>query len=640
VYVTNISIQNLGPISSVSIAIRPGQAPKPIILVGANGAGKTVVLSLIADAMIEAKKLLGRSGFDEFDDITDDFRVAKGKYIKSGHDFSLSHIRFEADGVGLSHLELATHPRPDEFRKAYPDFQIEGHELVFSEQFRSPGAYCKQLRASRTLDVHLRKTVLLYFPPFRRERPAWLDKEVRGDLNTDQSMYGLWRNFIVQVNVIDQVLAWLCDLQLTRLSISYAEAILAEIYRARDPLVDTVQLIIPPGQQSSYEPEVKATILRRGEQDNSVRGLEQLSSGEMVVFSIFCAILRSAHYLFSSQNVKPSEISGVVLIDEIDLHLHIVLQREVLPKLIAMFPKVQLIIATHSPLFLLGMAAVDDEAVEIFDLSSNAAPISANDFSEFRVAYDAFLQRDHQFKFALDRLKGEVAAASRPLVVTEGKTDWKHLKAALSKLRVQGKFTLLDVQFLEYGSEIDMGDAKLMRMCEWFAHIPNQRKLIFMFDRDNSEVVSKMGGGGRANYKVWGNSVFSFCIPVPSHREDYKNISIESYYTDAAIHTIDPSTGRRLFYTNEIELVQRPDRKSDRGRDTVRVLSCPEAREELTKKIFDEGCEAIRDEKGLQLAHSKSVFADSVLNARPGFDGIDMTEFSRILHVIQEIDEL
>jgi predicted ATP-binding protein involved in virulence len=41
--------------------------------------------------------------------------------------------------------------------------------------------------------------------------------------------------------------------------------------------------------------------------------------------------------------------SGVVMIDEIDLHLHPKWQREIIPKLIAVFPNIQFIVTTHSP---------------------------------------------------------------------------------------------------------------------------------------------------------------------------------------------------------------------------------------------------------------------------------------------------
>lgn len=49
---------------------------------------------------------------------------------------------------------------------------------------------------------------------------------------------------------------------------------------------------------------------------------------------------------------NPADIEAVVLIDEIDLHLHPSLQRELVPRLRRALPKVQWIVTTHSPLVL------------------------------------------------------------------------------------------------------------------------------------------------------------------------------------------------------------------------------------------------------------------------------------------------
>lgn len=45
---------------------------------------------------------------------------------------------------------------------------------------------------------------------------------------------------------------------------------------------------------------------------------------------------------------RPHEASAVVLIDEIELHLHPAWQREVVPRLLATFPRCQLVATTHS----------------------------------------------------------------------------------------------------------------------------------------------------------------------------------------------------------------------------------------------------------------------------------------------------
>lgn len=57
-------------------------------------------------------------------------------------------------------------------------------------------------------------------------------------------------------------------------------------------------------------------------------------------------------------NVKdPSELSGIVIIDEIDLHLHPKLQKQLVGQFSKVFPKIQFIVSTHSPIPLLGAAS-------------------------------------------------------------------------------------------------------------------------------------------------------------------------------------------------------------------------------------------------------------------------------------------
>jgi predicted ATPase len=52
--------------------------------------------------------------------------------------------------------------------------------------------------------------------------------------------------------------------------------------------------------------------------------------------------------------VRPEEMTGIVLIDEIDLHLHPSWQRRIVPFLKRTFPKLQFVVTTHSPLVLTG----------------------------------------------------------------------------------------------------------------------------------------------------------------------------------------------------------------------------------------------------------------------------------------------
>lgn len=82
--------------------------------------------------------------------------------------------------------------------------------------------------------------------------------------------------------------------------------------------------------------------------DGQDLNLSQLSDGEQLSLGMVADI---AHRLVIANPglTKPLEGEGVVLIDEIELHLHPAWQRRIVPALEKTFPGIQFILTTHSP---------------------------------------------------------------------------------------------------------------------------------------------------------------------------------------------------------------------------------------------------------------------------------------------------
>ncbi len=76
--------------------------------------------------------------------------------------------------------------------------------------------------------------------------------------------------------------------------------------------------------------------------------IRQLSDGEKTLIMLVCDIARRLTIANPALENK-LEGEGVVMIDEIELHLHPAWQRNVLPALQATFPNIQFIVTTHSP---------------------------------------------------------------------------------------------------------------------------------------------------------------------------------------------------------------------------------------------------------------------------------------------------
>ncbi len=76
--------------------------------------------------------------------------------------------------------------------------------------------------------------------------------------------------------------------------------------------------------------------------------IEQLSDGEKCTIALLGDLSRRLALANPSLD-NPLEGKGIVLIDEIELHMHTQWQRKILPKLKEIFPNIQFLITTHSP---------------------------------------------------------------------------------------------------------------------------------------------------------------------------------------------------------------------------------------------------------------------------------------------------
>jgi len=80
--------------------------------------------------------------------------------------------------------------------------------------------------------------------------------------------------------------------------------------------------------------------------------VDSLSDGEKCLMALVGDLAR--RFAIANQNAKinPLEAQGIVLIDEVDLHLHPEWQRMIVPRMRETFPNCQFFFTTHSPLVL------------------------------------------------------------------------------------------------------------------------------------------------------------------------------------------------------------------------------------------------------------------------------------------------
>lgn len=105
------------------------------------------------------------------------------------------------------------------------------------------------------------------------------------------------------------------------------------------------------------DPKVEESPLRlRVNKGGESLYLDQLSDGERSLLAIVADLVRRLS-LANPEIADPLQGAGVVLIDEIELHLHPTWQRNVIEKMRNTFPNIQFIATTHSPFVIQSLRA-------------------------------------------------------------------------------------------------------------------------------------------------------------------------------------------------------------------------------------------------------------------------------------------
>lgn len=642
-YLQHIGIKNIGPIDKLSVkpSFNDDGSPKPILLVGENGAGKTVLLAQIVDALYEIgsgifqdigkREGLGRSYY----------KVSGGINLKEGSDSGFSIVQLLDDnGKEIEYFDKIGKIEKDEFKVLNDSFTLSANDNSDNQKSSTPLKDRK-----KDLEKEWRNGVHFYMPAYRYEEPFWKNEAYFDDRSfKDEKIYSGYCGKEIEIlssskenKMYIMDLVFDCAFYKNKIDIEKWENIQNIIKKIKQK--DNIKFLI---NKRNYSSRIEIQEIDKDGEQHVLCSIDALSLGESVLLNIFVNILRYT----DRSNLPLEQIKGLVIIDEIDVHLHSNLQNKVLPELIKLFPKVQFIITTHSPLFLLGMEEVfGEDGFDIYQMP-NANKISAERFSEFQKAYDYLTTTQ---KYEKDIHDAVASKKDKMLVVTEGSTDWKHMKAAYNKLSKMPEheklFSNFDFEFLEYEPsdskveskmKFEMGNEALKSLCESESKINKHRKLVCIADRDDDKINKKLSDNDR-KYKTWGNNVFSFLIPVPDIRRDNPKICIEHLYPDEVIkrEVIDEEDNikRRLFMGNEFD---------ERGFSYVSNMICAKSKICASNSIAiidgssGDKVTSVKD-KDTNLALPKMKFATMILGEKEPFNNIDFSNFLEIFEILKEI---
>lgn len=548
--IKRICNRNVGPTENIDIEFDCNEKnePKPILLVGENGTGKSTVLSNIVDAFYEMAGLIYNDVRIKDNDGYQYYKAISSSEINIGHHFMISYIEFCESNANIlcQYIFKSGKITYNELKKEIrTELKNQG---IWNDDENIKGISGETDDIKKAFD----KSVFCYFGPDRYEKPQWMGNnyyeksEEYEHIVVKPKYNGKLGTQISVKNVTDETLRWLLDvivdsrtdIQVEKDGLQCVHSNINDVLAlgvARKNIEKIMSEIL--GRDVYFGLNFRSAygsrfnIFEENESTVLVPTLDALSTGQSALFNIFATIVRYADSKNINSSINLNEIEGIVVIDEIELHLHSKLQREVLPKLLKLFPKIQFVITTHSPLFLLGMDEYYGKNEYCIYQMPKGELIFSECFNEFQRAYTYMTQTEKHHSEIRNAINNRT---QKTLIVTEGATDWRHLKAALLALQSgneDNSYKDLDIEFLEYNPKnshseeyikLDMSCSHLVTMCKEFAKVKQSRKVIFIADADDKNTTQQLSDANSA-YKEWGNNVYSIILPVPKHRNDTPN---------------------------------------------------------------------------------------------------------------------
>ena len=345
------------------------------VLSAVNGRGKTTILSHIVDAFYE----IARPNFqNEFSDKQDNFyRISDNIYNLERSKPSFVYFRFNFDGEKIDYLDIRNNCTEEDYNLAI-DIAAKIPYSFFASSLNE--AYTVKCTSQNLSKEKVRQifnnNLLTYFPSYRFEQPGYLTDVYKIDLNFSKhsEFTGFLPNPIEVISGLPKLANWIMDVVL---DLQYPNSGVMKIYEYLNDIVtktissknySEVKLGVGPRNYGG----IRVQIIKNDEAKTQVYpSIFNLSSGEASLLCMFGELLKQGDKIKSNpDDFKLDQISGIVLIDEVDKHLHIKLQKEALPKLFKLFPNVQFVVSSHSPFMSMGLAEQEDllERSKIIDL--------------------------------------------------------------------------------------------------------------------------------------------------------------------------------------------------------------------------------------------------------------------------------
>lgn len=313
--ISDVTIKNFRGYKDFSISMHP----KLNVLVGENGAGKTSILEAIA------------CGLGPFLTAMPD---AKGKQIRK------SDVHVNSQGLS-DYTSIAI----ETMSSLSWDIVTRGST---SKALPKIGTNALSRYANQLVEFQSDYPLIVYYGTGRALTPSNskvsinpFETEVRGE-GYDSALdarinYGIIKN-------------WFSKIEVDELRKKDELRDHEFIHPAKRLISETVHVMVKNATALEFNKKTNDVVVHWTNHlgESLQLNLEQLSDGYRNVVALTIDLVRRA-YLLNPDSNNPLAVTGIVLIDEIELHLHPRWQQKVLGDLIKLFPCIQFVVTTHSP---------------------------------------------------------------------------------------------------------------------------------------------------------------------------------------------------------------------------------------------------------------------------------------------------
>ncbi|OBQ37857.1 MAG: hypothetical protein AN487_09050 [Anabaena sp. CRKS33] len=367
--IEELHLQNFRGFRELKLTLPPDLA----VFIGSNGSGKSSILDSIAIFLSQFLSLFNKT-FSKFDLTEDDIN------IKSDTVYNIIHIVTDADTITGENTKLTWKNVNSSTNDLWRLSQLE---IIQNTNDVEINNYAYKILEDIDIFPHLSLPILVYYQTNRISiSSASLNDSIKDKqaIIYNNQLDGYKEAFSDKINDFRDFLYWFKEEE------EYENEVrLRQDTNFRNPRLEIIRKALEtflegfPDTEFSDLHIVRVSSSREGgirrlskpslviKKNGENFKLDQLSDGEKTLLMIVVDIARRLAILNPSIT-NPSELlekgTGIILIDEIDLHLHPQWQRIVIPSFKQTFPNCQFIVTTHSPQVL---SAVNRENVFILE---------------------------------------------------------------------------------------------------------------------------------------------------------------------------------------------------------------------------------------------------------------------------------